>query len=67
MLRKIVGLKFMDHDITDEQKFSELDREKYLCMRSIRGMGEILLETKEWEMGLEKSGILNLLDIPNFG
>jgi hypothetical protein len=48
MLGNIAGLKFMDHDITDEQKFPELAREKYLCTRSIPGTGEILLETQEW-------------------
>jgi len=27
MLEKVSNLKFMDHDITDTQKFSELDRD----------------------------------------
>jgi hypothetical protein len=66
MLRKVVGLKFMDHDITDEKKFPELAREKYLHTRSIPGTGEILLETQEWATCLEKEGILNLLEIPHF-
>jgi hypothetical protein len=44
MLGKISSLKFMDHDITDAQKFPELAREKYLHTRSIPGIGEILLE-----------------------
>jgi hypothetical protein len=39
MLDKVVILKVMDHDITDEKKFSELEREKYLCMRSIPDIG----------------------------
>jgi hypothetical protein len=66
MLKKIAGLKFMDHDITDEQKISKLVREKYLRTRSIPGRGEILLETQEWVKGLEKACILNLLEIPHF-
>jgi hypothetical protein len=37
MLRKIAGLKFMDHDIIDEQKFLELDMEKCLLTRSVPG------------------------------
>jgi hypothetical protein len=35
MLDKVSDLKFMDHDITDEKKFLELAREKYLCAKSI--------------------------------
>jgi hypothetical protein len=27
----------------------------------------ILLETKMWVIGVEKSGILNLLEVPHFG
>jgi hypothetical protein len=66
MLGKIVGLKFIDHDIIDAQKFPELARENYLRTRIIPGTREILLETQEWVMGLEKAGIFNLLEIPHF-
>jgi hypothetical protein len=44
MLRKIAGLKFMDHDIIDEQKFQSWPG-KIFCTRSVPGTGEILLET----------------------
>jgi hypothetical protein len=54
MLGRLSSLKFMDHDITDEKKFPELAREKYLCTKSIPGTGEIVLETQVWETGLEK-------------
>jgi hypothetical protein len=30
ILGKVVTLKFMDHDITDEYKFPELAKENYL-------------------------------------
>jgi hypothetical protein len=66
MLDKVVSLKFMDHDITDEQKFPELAREKYLCTKSIPGTRAIVLETQVWETRLEKLGILNLMEIPHF-
>jgi len=39
MLGKNVGLKFVDHDITNEQVFMELDREKYVCSESLLGTG----------------------------
>jgi hypothetical protein len=44
MLGKVVSLKFVDHDITDEQKFLEIAREKYLCAKSVPGTTKILLE-----------------------
>jgi hypothetical protein len=67
MLGKISNLKFMDHDITDTQKFPELARDQYLCTKTIPGTGEILVEPQEWASGLEKAGILNLFEIPHFG
>jgi hypothetical protein len=39
MLGNIVNLKFVDHDITNEQVFMELDREKYVCSESLLGTG----------------------------
>jgi hypothetical protein len=48
MLGIISTLKFIDHDIMDEQKFPELEREKYLCAKSILGTREILLEKQMW-------------------
>jgi hypothetical protein len=35
MLRNISNLKFVDHDITDEQLFPELAKEKYSSVESI--------------------------------
>jgi hypothetical protein len=46
MLRNIDNLKFMDHDMTKQKQISELDRENYLCTRSIPDIGETLLETQ---------------------
>jgi len=66
MLGNIVGLKFMDHDNIDAQKFSELARENCLRTRSVPRTREILLETQEWASRLEKESILNLLEIPHF-
>ena len=45
MLSKVVNLKFADHDITNDQKFLDMDREKYLCAKSILGTRVIVLET----------------------
>jgi len=43
-----------------------LDRDKYFCTRSVLDTGEILLKTQVWEIGLDKEGILNLMEIPHF-
>jgi len=67
MLIKVVALKVVDHNITYVQKFVNMEWEKYLCAKSILGIGEILLELESWVEGLEKSRILNLLEIPHFG
>jgi hypothetical protein len=58
MLDKVVSLKFMDHDITDEQKFSNFSREKLFCAKSVPGTKMIVLETHVWEIRIEKVGIL---------
>ena len=39
MLGKIVNLKFVDHDITDEQPFTELAREKKSDAESVSYIG----------------------------
>jgi hypothetical protein len=49
------------------RSFLELEREKYLCTKSVSGIGAILVETQMWETRLENSGILNLMEIPHFG
>jgi len=35
MLGNNIILKFVDHDITDEQPFPEMVREKYSCIASV--------------------------------
>jgi hypothetical protein len=49
MLDKVSSLKFVDHDITDKKKFPEMDREKYLCAKSVPSTRAIVIETKVWE------------------
>jgi hypothetical protein len=46
MLSKIVGLKFMDNEITKQQKFPELAMENYFHTWSVPGTRAILLETQ---------------------
>jgi len=44
MLGKIISLKFANYNITDEQKFPEMEWENYLCTKSIPRTREIMLE-----------------------
>jgi hypothetical protein len=62
MLGKIVALKFVDRDITDEKKFPEMEWDKYLCTKSVLGRGEILIEPHTWATGLEKSDTKSIGD-----
>jgi hypothetical protein len=67
MLGAIPSLKFTDHDLSDEKKFPDLAPRKYLKTFIDPETSFIRVEPKTWATGLEKSGILNLLQIPHFG
>jgi hypothetical protein len=41
---KVNAFKFPDHDITNENNYLELARDKYLHTKSIPGIGTILVE-----------------------
>jgi hypothetical protein len=62
MLSKFVSLKFVDHDITDENKFYEMFKKKYLCSKRIQIRRAIFLEMQMWTTRLENLGIMNLFD-----
>jgi hypothetical protein len=66
MLGKIVSLKFADHDITDEQKFPELERENYFAPKSYQAQEKYYLNHRHGKQDL-RVRILNLLEIPHFG
>jgi hypothetical protein len=44
MLDKVANLKFMDHDITNTQKFPELARDQYLCTKTDPSTGKTQVE-----------------------
>jgi hypothetical protein len=66
MLGKVAKLNFMDHDITDMQKFPELARDQYLCTKTDPATRKTWVEAQAWASGLEKVGILKLFKIPHF-
>jgi hypothetical protein len=58
--------KIVYQDIIDKKKLPERAREKHFCTKSMSGTCDIVLEMQVWEIGLKKSGILNLLEVPHF-
>jgi hypothetical protein len=44
MLGKVANLKFMDHDITNKQRFLELVRDQYLCTNTNPGTHKTWVE-----------------------
>jgi hypothetical protein len=67
MLGMIPALKYVDHDITDENKFLELVPSKFLMKFISFETHMIIIEPQVWDRGLQKAGLLNLFDIPHFG
>jgi hypothetical protein len=67
MLGEIESLRYSNHNLSDANKFPELATQNYL--RTVMRLGSLVmtLESKEWVTGLQRAGILNLLEIPHFG
>jgi hypothetical protein len=51
-LGKVATLKFVDHDITNMQKFPDMAWEQYLYAKSVTGTRAIMLELQEWSTTL---------------
>jgi hypothetical protein len=67
MLGTVGNMKFADHDLEDIKKFPELAPDKYMHTKlSPRFTGSYSRATRVGT-GLEKTCILNLLEIPHFG
>ena len=66
-LGHIKNLKYLDHDVTDRDKFPEFTKRVYLQTVGVNVVGEPIDQALQWTTGLEKMGILGLLDLPHFG
>jgi hypothetical protein len=44
LMGKVTTLKYLDHEITNAQKFPELSWEKYVCTKILPGTSAILFE-----------------------
>jgi len=67
LLGHIDKLKYSDHDVADIEKFLELAKRVYLEIVVTNPVGEPIDQPLRWAMGLEKTRILGLLDLPHFG
>jgi hypothetical protein len=68
MLKKVLKLRYSDHNVRDSTKFLELVEEAYLANTGEIGLlGKPMMEPAQWIKRFYNSGIMNLLDIPHFG
>jgi hypothetical protein len=67
MLGMIPALKYVEHDIIDENKFQEIVQNKFLKKFINVETHMIVIEPRVWDRGLHKAGRLNLFDILHFG
>jgi len=67
MLGLVGSLIFLDHDLADIKKFPELAPDNYLRTSLKLDSLIITVESKGWATILQRTSILNLLEIPHFG
>ena len=64
ILLNLKKIGFIDHDL---QKLLELTLSRYMTSLRETEDGPIHLVQMEWEIGLEKLGLLSLMHMPHFG
>jgi hypothetical protein len=67
LLGHIGKLKYSYHDVADEAKFSELSKRVFIQTIDTNRVGKLIEQPLQWVVGLQKKGILGLLDLPHFG
>jgi hypothetical protein len=67
LLGYVEKLKYSDHNVTNKRKFLEFMKRLYLQTMGINEVGDSIDQPLQWVAGLEKMGILGLLDLPHFG
>ena len=53
--------------MNDRGKFPQFAPGTYLHFVKYPEIGVTLLEVKQWAAGLDKAGLLKMLDVPHFG
>src|SRR5713226_1225746 len=67
MTGKVDRLKYVDHDTNAQGKFPQFAPGTYLHSVRYQETSATLLEVKQWAAGLDKAGLLKMLDVPHFG
>jgi hypothetical protein len=67
LLVHINKVKYSSHDVGDADKFLKFAKRAYLEMVGTNSVGEPIDQPLRWATGLDKIGILGMLDIPHFG
>ena len=67
MTWKVDRLKYVDHDTNDHGKFPQFAPGTYLHSIHYPKTGATLLEAKQWAAGLDRAGLLKMLNVPHFG
>jgi hypothetical protein len=60
-------LKYSYHDVMNMDKFPEFTKQVYLQTGGVDQFGEPIHQPVQWAAGLEKTGILGMLDLTHFG
>jgi hypothetical protein len=67
LLGQVEKLKYSDQDVAYIDKFLKFAKRVYLQTMGTNVVGELIDQPLQWATGLEKIGILGLLDLPHFG
>ena len=67
MTGKVDRLKYVDHDTNDHGKFPQFAPGTYFHFFHYPETGATLLEVKQWATGLDRAGLLKMLNVPHFG
>jgi hypothetical protein len=67
LLGHVGKLKYSDHDVSDDTKYPELAPRVYMQNIVVNQLGETISQPHQWAVGLDRTGILGLLQLPHFG
>jgi hypothetical protein len=60
-------MRYANHDVADRDKFHEFEPHVYMESKGISVIGILIMEPKQWIIGLYNTWIMNRLEIPHFG
>jgi hypothetical protein len=67
LLGYVENIEYSDHDVMDTDKVPKFANQFYLQTVGVNPFGEPVHQPLQWAVGLAKTGILGLLELPHFG